>query len=99
MVYVHKPGSSVYRKLEREAMARGANKFGVSTKQNYKYFVVYKNRTIHFGNKNYEDYTFHKNKDRRDNYRARHKAILKKDGTPAYLDKNQPAYWSYWILW
>ena len=99
MIYVHKSGSPEYRKLERAALGLGASKFGISTKGNYKYFVVYKNRTIHFSDRRYEDWTFHGDPVRRANYRARHSKILLKDRTPAYKNKNQAAYWSYWILW
>lgn len=99
MIYVHKPGTPEYRKLEREAVRRGAEKFGISTKGNYKYFVVYNNRTIHFGFRSASDFSWHKDLKRRERYRARHSKILLKDGTPAYKNKNQPSYWSYWILW
>ena len=99
MKYVHKRGSEMYRKLEREAISRGASKFGISNKGTYKYFVVYDGKTIHFGHRKYSDYTHHSDDKRRDNYKIRHKAILKKDGKPAYLDPNQPSYWSLNLLW
>lgn len=98
-MYVHKKGSDEYRKIEREALHLGAKKFGISRKGNFKYYIVYKARTIHFGDKRYEDFTWHKDPKRQKRYRDRHRAILKKDGTPAYLDKNQASYWSYWISW
>ena len=44
-------------------------------------------KLIHFGDTNYQDFTQHKNKQRRENYRTRAKGILLKDGTPAYLNK------------
>jgi hypothetical protein len=99
MIYVHKRGSKMYRKLEREALNRGASKFGISNKRDYKYFVIYDGKTIHFGHRKFSDYTHHNDDKRRANYRARHQVILKKDGKPAYLDKNQASYWSYWLLW
>ena len=50
-------------------------------------------RTTHFGAKGMSDYTIHKDKERRKNYRARHKKDLKtKDYTRA-------GYLSYYILW
>jgi hypothetical protein len=85
--------------------------FKKSTNKNKKYMVkTPKGKWIHFGNINFQQYKDttglglyshlnHLDKKRRDNYRARHKAILKKDGKPAYLDKEQPAYWSYNFLW
>jgi hypothetical protein len=56
-------------------------------------------KLIRFGKKGYSDYTKHKDKERRARYHARHKAILLKDGTPAYKDKFQAAYWSMKVLW
>lgn len=99
MIYVHRPGSIEYKRLQNKAMSLGASKFRVSTKGQYKYFVVYGGKTIHFGHRFMSDYTHHKDEARKENYRKRHKAILKKDGKPAYLDKKQASYWSYWILW
>lgn len=56
-------------------------------------------KLVKFGHKDYEDYTTHKDKERRARYRKRHMAILKKDGKPAYKDKFQAAYWSLNVLW
>ncbi len=75
-----------------------------STVKNKKFDVYVKgkgNKTkkISFGDSRYKDFTQHKDKKRRDNYLKRARGILKKDGTPAYLDKNSPAYWSYYYLW
>ena len=41
----------------------------------------------------------HNDKERRDRYRARHRAIKLKDGTPAYKKKYSPAWFSYNFLW
>tara|TARA_Y100001937_G_scaffold32439_1_gene46339 strand:- start:799 stop:1092 length:294 start_codon:yes stop_codon:yes gene_type:complete len=52
-----------------------------------------KTKTTHFGAKGMEDYTTHKDKERRSRYRKRHKKDLKtKDYTRA-------GYLSYYILW
>eukprot|EP00965_Chrysotila_dentata_P254305 6211828-Pleurochrysis_carterae.AAC.2 len=69
-----------------------------STKHPYKYKAVFstvdgRRKTTHFGHRDYEDYTTHKDKMRRDRYRVRHQ----KD-----LDMNDPTragYLSYFILW
>ena len=50
-------------------------------------------KTSQFGAKGYEDYTIHKDKQRRDRYRARHKGNLSK------TDYMSPAHLSYYILW
>ena len=50
-------------------------------------------KTSQFGAKGYEDYTIHKDKQRRDRYRVRHKGNLSK------TDYMSPAHLSYYILW
>ena len=99
MLYVHSRNSKEFKKLRNKAMRLGASKFDISKKANYKYYVVFNNRTIHIGHKKYSDFTWHKDEERRERYHDRHKVILKKDGNPAYLDKNQASYWSLNILW
>ena len=91
--------SDQFQKIKKRALFRGASNFGISTKSNKKYYVVYENKEIHFGDINYEDYTIHKNKRRRTNYKLRHKKITLKSGKYAYKDKTQPAYWSFWTIW
>lgn len=56
-------------------------------------------RLLHFGDSTMSDYTLHKNKKRRANYKARHGGIKLKNGKPAYKDKLQAAYWSWRVLW
>ncbi len=84
--------------------------FKQSTRKDKKYMVLTPSkRWIHFGAKGYKHYKDkalglyssldHLDKARRDRYRARHEKILLKDGTPAYKNKEQPAYYSYNYLW
>lgn len=92
----------VYPKL-KEARAV-AKKLGLPTpyssqRQGKKLYVVYNNKEIHFGAEGMSDFLIHQDKSRRDRYRKRHSAILSSDGTPAYLNKNQPSYYAYNILW
>ena len=67
----------------------------------YKYTAIVKNKTtgrentIHFGNRNYEDYTTHKDEKRRDAYIARHKERENWTASGA----NTAGYWSYHYLW
>ncbi len=69
-----------------------------------------KGRWIPFGDKRYQHYKdttplkLYKNLDhndpsRRKRFRSRHKEIKTNDGTPAYLNKEQPAYYSWNYLW
>lgn len=85
--------------VKRKAKKLGASEVGISERKGKKYYVIYKGKIIHFGAEGYSDFLEHKDKERRDRYRKRHAAILKKDGTPAYKDKFSPAYWSYFVLW
>lgn len=85
--------------------------FSKSTRANKKYSVITpKGKKIHFGDTRYKHYKDntplklyshldHKDPKRRANYRNRHKAIKLKDGTPAYKNKEQSAYYSYYYLW
>jgi hypothetical protein len=74
-----------------------------------------KGKLVHFGGikpdgKPYEQYKDntglglysrydHKNEKRRRLYRLRHKEILTKEGKPAYLDREQPSFYSFRFLW
>ena len=81
------------------ALRLGASGLEVSNRRYKKFVVTYNGKKIHFGDNRYLDYTQHKDKERRDRYRSRHKKIKLKDGTLAYKNKNQAAYWSLHLLW
>jgi len=66
--------------------------------KNKKYTAIFydgdkKIKTSQYGDKRYEDYTQHKDKQRRDKYRNRHKKDL---NTGDYM---RPGFLSYYILW
>jgi hypothetical protein len=52
-----------------------------------------KTKTVPFGSSPYQDFTQHKNLERRDRYRTRHAKDLKTN------DPTKPGYLSYYILW
>lgn len=86
------------------AAKRQAKKLGLpepksSYKPNKKLYVVYNGKEIHFGARGYSDFLDHQDEERRQRYRARARGAMLKNGTPAYKDKNQPAYYAYNILW
>ena len=85
--------------LKTKALKLGATEFGKSNNKNKKYYVIYKGKKIHFGLKNGSTFIDHKDKKKRDAWRARHSKIMLKDGTPAYKNKQQPAYWSWNLTW
>ena len=66
-----------------------------STNPEKKYMVTIDNKTIHFGAKNYSDYTLHKDEDRMKRYENRHRSreIWNKSGIKT------AGFWSKWILW
>lgn len=85
--------------LRKKALSLGATDFGISKVKNKRFYVIYNGRRINFGLKNGSTFIDHKNTKKRDAWRARFKKILLKDGTPAYKNKNQSAYWSWSLLW
>lgn len=67
-------------------------------------------KMVHFGDRRFEQFhdrtplhlyshLDHNNTARRINYRRRHRAILLKNGEPAYKKKYSPAWFSYYYLW
>jgi hypothetical protein len=50
---------------------------------------------IHFGDKNYFDYTQHHDRARQQNYIRRHQAV----GTEQWDNPYTAGFWSRWLLW
>lgn len=69
-----------------------------TTKSKNKYWVYVmrdgKVKKIGFGNKDYEDFTQHKDKARQKSYLARAKGIKNKQGELTWKDKNTANYWA-----
>lgn len=75
-----------------------------SSRSDKKYMVVVsygdgRRRTIHWGDKRYQDYLEHKDKKRRKNFRQRHGGIKLKDGSRAVDNPLQAAYYAYRYNW
>lgn len=70
---------------------------GNSKKGNKRYYVreLGTNKTVHFGDKNYENYTIHKDNDRKLSYLSRH--YRREDWTPSGI--YTPGFWSRFLLW
>ena len=66
-----------------------------STRDKKKYMVIVEDKIIHFGASNYEDYTEHKDPERKQRYLARHRnrENWAKSGI------NTAGFWSRWLLW
>jgi len=58
-----------------------------------------KKKLIHFGDSNMQDYTQHKDKERRKSYLARSAKIRDKNGNLTANDKNSANYYSRRYLW
>lgn len=58
-----------------------------------------KGKLIHFGATNYSDFTKHKDKKRRDNFKARFSGIKNKEGKKVINDRHSPAFWANKVLW
>jgi hypothetical protein len=76
-----------------------------TTKSKYKFWVYVSDdskkgyKKIGFGDKNYEDFTQHKDEKRRKSYLARAKGIKNKQGELTWKDKNSANYYSVRYLW
>lgn len=66
-----------------------------SKQKNKKFAVKVDGHTINFGAEGYEDFTTHKNPNRKDRYEARHKVT--EDWTKKGIDT--PGFWAKHILW
>lgn len=69
-------------------------KLQISTRKDKKYMILNpeNNKWVHFGQIGYEDYTKHKDEERRNKFINRNKRW-------ANAQKYSPAYMSYYILW
>jgi TFIIF-interacting CTD phosphatase-like protein len=85
--------------LKQKALKLGATAFGRSRRKYKKYYVIYKNKKIHFGDNRYEDFTMHKDIARRRRYRARSSKIKDKQGRLTYKLKSSPNFWAFNLLW
>jgi len=85
--------------LRRKALKLGATEFGVSPRKNNKYYVVYDGKKIHFGHSSYQDFTQHKDPERRKRYLARASKIKDKNGNLTAQNKNSSNYWSIHLNW
>lgn len=65
-----------------------------STRKNKKFMITTpSNKKIHFGDTRYQDFTMHKNKERKELYIQRHQA--RED----WNNLNTAGAWSRWLLW
>ena len=66
--------------------------FDISTRKDKKYMIFYNGRWVHFGQMGYEDWTRHRNEQRRQAFRIRNKKW-------ANSPKWSASFLSYHLLW
>ena len=99
------PSKRKSRKKSKSKRSRSNQKYNIilkkSTRFDKKYMVIVElfksnsKKTIHFGAKDYSDYTKHKDPERKERYITRHKKTenWNKSGITS------AGFWSRWILW
>ena len=89
-----------FDKLIDKAKDLGATSLDYSPRKNNKYMVTLPSgKKVHFGSPAYEDYTIHKDEDRRDKYLSRAIKIKNKKGELTYTNPESSNYWSVNLLW
>ena len=88
-----------YEQLEKKAFKLGASQFGISNRLNKRFYVIYNNKTIHFGSKTGKTFIDHRNNELRKNWIARHSKIQNLKGDYVITIKDSPSYWSKNLLW
>ena len=89
-----------FDKLIDKAKDLGAESLDYSSRKNNKYMVKLPGgKKVHFGSSKNEDYTIHKDKERRDKYLSRAKKIKNKKGELTYTKPESSNYWSVNLLW
>ena len=86
--------------LSQKAKNLGAESLDYSSRKNNKYMVKLPDgNKVHFGSPKYEDFTIHKDKERRDKYLSRATKIKNKKGELTYTNPESPNFWSVHLLW
>ena len=88
-----------YEQLEKKAFKLGASQFGISNRLNKRFYVIYNNKTIHFGSKTGKTFIDHRNNELRKNWIARHSKIQNSKGEYVITLKDSPSFWSKNLLW
>ena len=77
--------------------------YGESPRKDKKRQVVFmlgaERYNLHFGDRNYEDFTTHGDEKRRLLYRLRAQKIKDKSGNTVFDNPSSPAFWSFNVLW
>ena len=91
---------SKFDELISKAKDLGAESLDYSPRKNNKYMVTLPSgKKVHFGSSQNEDYTIHKDKERRDKYLSRAMKIKNKKGELTYTKPESSNFWSVNLLW
>ena len=85
--------------LRAKALSLGASEFGISDRKTKRYYVVYRDKLIHFGSKSGRTFIDHGDKTIRTNWIARHSKIKNASNQLVMNLKTSPSYWARHILW
>ena len=89
-----------FDELISKAKEIGATSLDYSSRKNNKYMVTLPSgKKVHFGSPAYEDYTMHKDEDRRKKYLSQATKIKNKKGELTCEDIESPNFWSINLLW
>ena len=89
-----------FDELISKAKDLGAESLDYSSRKNNKYMVTLPSgKKVHFGSSKYEDYTIHKDKERRDKYLSRAMKIKNKKGELTHTNPESSNFWSVNLLW
>jgi hypothetical protein len=85
--------------LYKKSLLFGATDFGISKRNNKRFFVKYDGKIIHFGLKHGSTFIDHMDETKRKNWYKRHSKIKNKNGQYVIKLKTSPDFWAYKILW
>ncbi len=86
-------------KLYHVAIITGADKFGISNRKNKRFYVIYRDKVIHFGSKTGQTFIDHHDDAIKQAWIRRHGTIKNKAGNHVILLKTSPSFWSHRLLW
>lgn len=86
-------------KLFNMSSLLGASDFGISNRKTKRFFVIYKDKKIHFGSKSGQTFMEHGDVLKQKAWVKRHAVIKNKKGQYVILLKESPSYWAYRLLW
>ena len=85
--------------LKIKALNRGASAFGRSAVKGKRFYVIYKGKRINFGSSTGKTFFDHRDKKKKNAWRARHSKIKNKKGEYVIRLPTSASYWASTLLW